>query len=91
MQLLEVAADRYGLVDHGAVVEDERRQQGARIDGAELGGDVLAARDINLLGVDLDALLGEENPYAPGVWCLGEIVELHSLIVVAVRARSIHA
>ena len=76
---LEVRADGHRLVDHGAVVEHEGGQQAARIDGAELGAEILPAWDVHLFGLHLDALFGEEDAYPARVRRHLEVVEFHRL------------
>ena len=86
MQLLEVLADGDGFVDHRAVVENQRRQQAARVDGAELVAEIFARGDVHLHRLDLDAFLGEENPHPARVRGHGEVVEFHSVLLLVVSA-----
>ena len=78
LQRLEIAADGDRFGDHGAVVEHKRRKPLHRIDCGESFGAMLLRANVDLLGRNLDALLGEEDAHPPRVGRAAAVVELHS-------------
>ena len=77
LQRLEIAADGDRLRDHGAVVEHERRHPLHRIDRGIGLGALRHCPEIDLLGRDLDALLGQKYAHPPRIGGAAAIVEFH--------------
>src|SRR5215213_7835763 len=77
MQLLEIAADRDRLADHGPVVELEGRSALQRIDGHIGRRLVLEPGKVDRDDRDRDAFLGEKYPHPARVRRPAGVVELH--------------
>ena len=79
MQFLNVAADRDGFVDAGAVVELQRRHHAARTDVQERGAQILTGDEIDLNRLYLDAFLGQKYTHAARARRDPAAVELHGI------------
>ena len=77
MKLLEVAADRHGLRQAGAIIELEHGDRAARIDPPEVVAQLFALAEIDFDRLDLETLLGNEDSGSLRTRGALAIVELH--------------
>ena len=77
MERLEVTADGDRLSDYGAIVELQRGHPLHRIDRRKRIAALLKLAEVNLLGRNRNALLGQEHANAARIGGAATVIELH--------------